>query len=138
MCSIRPAAWTGASSTAKCLGAGQLGAFATGLVPRDGELVVSKQYPSAFFGTHLAATLRAIEVDTVVMGGFSTSGCVRASALDALQHGFIPYVVRDACGDRDSRPHEANLFDIQAKMGEVVSESEVIAHLNAQSKAASK
>jgi maleamate amidohydrolase len=55
-----------------------------------------------------------------------------------LQHGFIPYVVRDACGDRDSRPHEANLFDIQAKMGEVVSESEVIAHLNAQSKAASK
>jgi maleamate amidohydrolase len=61
------------------------------------------------------------------MGGFSTSGCVRASALDALQHGFIPYVVREACGDRAPGPHEANLFDIQAKIGEVVSEAEAVA-----------
>jgi maleamate amidohydrolase len=112
----------------KCfLGRGPFGAFPEGLVPRDTEVVISKQYPSAFFATHLAATLRAVGVDTVVMGGFSTSGCVRASALDALQHGFIPFVVREACGDRDPRPHEANLFDIQAKIGEVVSEAEAIA-----------
>ena len=121
----------------KCfLGVTALGAFPPGLTPRDDELVISKQYPSAFFGTPLAATLRALGVDTVVMGGFSTSGCVRASALDALQHGFIPYVVREACGDRDPRPHEANLFDIQAKIGEVVSEAEAVGLMAAASKAA--
>jgi maleamate amidohydrolase len=120
----------------KCfLGHGPFGAFPPGLAPRKDEVVISKQYPSAFFGTHLAATLRALEVDTVVMGGFSTSGCVRASALDALQHGFIPYVVRDACGDRDPRPHEANLFDIQAKIGEVVSEAQAVALMKAQTRA---
>jgi maleamate amidohydrolase len=120
----------------KCfLGVTSLGAFPPGLTPREDELVISKQYPSAFFGTPLAATLRALGVDTVVMGGFSTSGCVRASALDALQHGFIPYVVREACGDRDPRPHEANLFDIQAKIGEVVSEAEAMALMAAANKA---
>jgi maleamate amidohydrolase len=108
------------------LGETAFGAFPPGLTPAADELVISKQYPSAFFGTSLAPTLRAMGIDTVVMGGFSTSGCVRASALDTLQHGFIPYVVREACGDRDTRPHEANLFDIQAKMGEVVSEAEAI------------
>ena len=106
-----------------------LGAFPPGLQPRADEVVVTKQYASAFFGTSLASTLRALEVDTVVMGGFSTSGCVRASALDAMQHGFIPFVVRDACGDRDPRPHEANLFDLQAKYAEVVGEAEVLAHI---------
>jgi maleamate amidohydrolase len=121
----------------KCfLGVTAFGAFPPGLSPRNNELVISKQYPSAFFGTPLAATLRAIGVDTVVMGGFSTSGCVRASALDALQHGFIPYVVREACGDRDPRPHEANLFDIQAKIGEVVSEAEAVALMAATAPAA--
>jgi len=120
----------------KCfLGHGPFGAFPEGLVPGDSELVISKQYPSAFFGTHLAATLRALGVDTVVMGGFSTSGCVRASALDALQHGFIPYVVRDACGDRAPGPHEANLFDIQAKIGEVVCEAEASALMSTAKKA---
>ena len=71
-------------------------------------------------------------VDTVVMGGFSTSGCVRASALDAMQYGFIPYVVREACGDRDRRPHEASLFDLQAKYAEVVSEAEAVALMSRQ------
>jgi len=109
-----------------------LGAFPAGIEPRADELVVSKQYPSAFFGTSVAPTLRAMGVDTVVMGGFSTSGCVRASAMDAMQHGFIPYVVREACGDRDSRPHEASLFDLQAKYAEVVSEVEAIALMGGQ------
>ncbi len=111
-----------------------MGAFPEGIDPRDDELVFSKQYPSAFFATPLAATLRVLGVDTVVMGGFSTSGCVRASALDALQYGFIPYVVREACGDRDPRPHEASLFDLQAKYAEVVSERDALALIGARSR----
>ena len=103
------------------------GAFPPSLQPAEGELVVTKQYPSAFFATHLASTLRAAGIDTVFLTGFSTSGCVRASALDALCHGFAPFVIREACGDRDVRPHEQNLFDMQAKMAEVVSEAEAIA-----------
>ncbi len=103
------------------------GDFPPTLQPRATELVLSKQYPSAFFGTSLASTLRAAGFDTLLITGFSTSGCVRATALDALCHGFAPFVVRDACGDRDPRPHEQNLFDMAAKMAEVVSEAEAIA-----------
>ena len=83
-------------------------------------MVIVKKYPSAFFGTHLAATLSALGIDTLLICGLTTSGCVRASAVDALQHGYIPIVVREATGDRDARPHEANLFDISKKFGEVV------------------
>jgi maleamate amidohydrolase len=107
-----------------------LGAFAGGIVPRDDEVVVTKQYASAFFGTSLGSTLAAIGVDTLIIVGVSTSGCIRASALDACQHGFIPIVVREAVGDRDPRPHEANLFDIDAKYGDVVSEAEVMDYLH--------
>jgi maleamate amidohydrolase len=103
------------------------GAFPPNLQPAPGEMVLSKQYPSAFFGTSLASTLHAAGIDTLLISGFSTSGCVRASALDALCHGFAPFVVRDACGDRDERPHEQNLFDMGAKMAEVVGEAEAIA-----------
>ncbi|AJP72784.1 isochorismatase family protein [Sphingomonas hengshuiensis] len=103
------------------------GRFPDTLQPEPGELVVSKQYPSAFFGTSLASTLHAAGFDTLFVTGFSTSGCVRATALDALCHGFVPFVVREACGDRDARPHEQNLFDMAAKMAEVVSEDEAIA-----------
>lgn len=103
-----------------------LGAFAPGLVPAADEIVVSKQYASAFFGTSLASTLTAVKIDTLVIAGVTTSGCVRATALDALQHGFAPFVVREACGDRHPHPHEANLFDLQAKYAEVVAESDAI------------
>lgn len=99
-----------------------LGAFPPTLQPRADELVVTKQYASAFFGTGLADTLRAQGIDGVLIGGFSTSGCVRASALDACQHGFLPFVVREACGDRHPAPHEASLFDLQAKYAEVIGE----------------
>ncbi|KQS02357.1 isochorismatase [Sphingomonas sp. Leaf357] len=102
------------------------GDFPPSLQPRAGETIVSKQYASAFFGTSLGSTLAAARIDTVILTGFSTSGCVRASALDALQHGFVPFVVREACGDRDPAPHEANLFDLQAKYAEVVSEAEIM------------
>jgi maleamate amidohydrolase len=106
-----------------------LGAFPASLQPQQGELVISKQYASSFFGTHLAATLTAQGIDTLLITGLSTSGCVRATALDACQHGFLPFVVREACGDRHPGPHEANLFDLQAKYAEVISESQALAHL---------
>jgi len=102
-----------------------LAAFAEGLEPLPGETVISKQYASAFFGTSLASTLTALGVDTVLIAGLSTSGCVRASAVDCCQHGFIPVVVAEAVGDRASGPHEANLFDIHAKYGDVVALEEV-------------
>lgn len=108
-----------------------MGAFPASLQPQDGELVITKQYASSFFGTTLAATLTAMGVDTLLITGLSTSGCVRATALDACQHGFLPFVVREACGDRHPGPHEANLFDLQAKYAEVISETEAIAHISA-------
>jgi maleamate amidohydrolase len=103
-----------------------LGAFAEGLEPQPDETIVMKQYASAFFGTSLASTLTSLGIDTVLVTGFSTSGCVRATALDAMQHGFNVFVVREACGDRDPAPHEANLFDLQAKYAEVVTEHDAI------------
>ena len=106
-----------------------LAAFAAGLEPIAGESVITKQYASAFFGTSLASTLTALGVDTVLIAGVSTSGCVRATAVDACQHGFIPLVVRDAVGDRHPTPHEANLFDLQAKYAEVVGLQTVLTYL---------
>lgn len=106
-----------------------LGAFPPSLQPQDGDLVVTKRYASAFFATHLASSLVAMGIDTVLVTGFSTSGCVRATALDALQHGFAPFVVRDACGDRHPAPHEANLFDLHAKYAQVISEADAIGYL---------
>lgn len=97
-----------------------LGAFPEALTPQDEDTVVTKQYPSAFFDTGLAEQLREQGVDTLLVCGFSTSGCVRASALDAMQYGFAPFVVRTACADRHEAPHEANLFDLQAKYAEVI------------------
>jgi maleamate amidohydrolase len=106
-----------------------LGAFPPELTPLPGERVFTKQYPSAFFGTGLAEALHATSIDTLLIGGYSTSGCVRASALDAMQYGFVPLVVREACADRHPAPHEANLFDLQAKYAEVIGEAEALAYL---------
>ena len=103
-----------------------LGGFPERIRPLPGELVVTKQYPSAFFGTQLAATLHDRGIGTLVIGGYSTSGCVRASAVDALCHGFVPFVVREACGDRHPAPHDANLFDLQAKYAEVIDETTAV------------
>lgn len=103
-----------------------MGAFEDDLAPAAGDEVVTKQFPSAFFGTDLAERLRCQGIDTLVIGGFSTSGCVRASVVDAIQYGFVPLVVREACADRHKSPHEANLFDMQAKYAEVISEADAI------------
>lgn len=101
--------------------------FCEAVRPLPGEPVITKQYASAFFGTSLAAMLTARGVDTVILAGCSTSGCIRASAVDAMQHGFRTIVVRECVGDRHTAPHEANLFDIDSKYGDVVSAAEVLA-----------
>lgn len=111
-----------------------MGAWAGELSPREDELVVNKQYPSAFFGTSLASTLTAAGVDSVILTGLTTSGCVRASCVDACSSGFIPIVVEDACGDRHEAPHKANLFDMNAKYADVVSESDIMGYLQSLTK----
>ncbi len=105
------------------IGGGPMAELMPEVAPGPDELVIVKQYASGFFGTTLASTLQAAGRDTVFVVGVSTSGCVRATAVDAIQHGFVPFVVRDAVGDRDSGPHEANLYDLQAKYAEVVDEA---------------
>lgn len=106
-----------------------LAEFCIEVAPRDDEVVVTKQYASSFFGTSLASMLYAQGIDTVILAGCSTSGCVRATAVDAVQHGFRTIVVRECVGDRHEGPHEANLFDIDNKYGDVVSRKEVFAYL---------
>ncbi len=90
------------------------------LTPVQGELIVRKNVPSAFFGTSLAAWLTQRGVKTLLVAGAVTSGCVRASVVDAMQLGFRPLVVADCVGDRAQAPHEANLFDMKQKYATVV------------------
>lgn len=106
-----------------------MGDWPSGLQPSDNELVISKQYPSAFFGTSLASTLTVMNIDTLIITGVTTSGCIRATCVDTLSHGFIPIVVADACGDRHPAPHDANLFDMNAKYADVVSEVEAAEYM---------
>jgi maleamate amidohydrolase len=99
------------------------------IAPREGEPVLNKLFASAFFGTELASFLRANGCDSLVVTGASTSGCVRATVVDAIQHGYRPVVPREAVGDRNPDAHAANLYDIDAKYGDVVSVDDVLAHL---------
>ena len=99
------------------------------IAPAEGEPVLSKYFASAFFGTTLASVLASAGADTVVVTGASTSGCVRANALDALQHGYRAVVPREAVGDRNSDAHEANLYDLDTKYADVVSVEDVLAEL---------
>jgi maleamate amidohydrolase len=98
------------------------------LRPEPDDTILIKQYASSFFGTPLAAMLTALRVDTLIITGCSTSGCVRATAVDACQNGFRAIVPRECVGDRHSAPHEANLFDIQSKYGDVVDKSAVLSY----------
>ncbi|MCH9696012.1 MAG: isochorismatase family protein [Gammaproteobacteria bacterium] len=106
-----------------------LGDWPEGLAPSDDERVISKQFASAFFGTSLAQELTESGIDTLIITGVSTSGCIRATCIDAISSGFIPIVVSDACGDRHQAPHDANLFDMNAKYGDVVDEASVLDYL---------
>lgn len=101
------------------------------LTPVAGELVVKKTQASAFFGTGLAPWLVANGVDTLLIAGCTTSGCVRASVVDAISYNFRPVVARDCVGDRALGPHEANLFDMQQKYADVLARDEIIAALSA-------
>ncbi|GAB1577171.1 isochorismatase family protein [Bordetella petrii] len=99
------------------------------LAPRAGELVVRKTVPSAFFGTGLAAWLAQRGVQTLAVAGAVTSGCVRASVVDAMSYGFRPLVVADCVGDRAQAPHEASLFDMEQKYAAVMPRDEALAAL---------
>lgn len=98
---------------------------------REGEPLLEKRGASAFFGTDLIARLVGAAVDTLVLCGATSSGCIRASAVDALQYGYPTLVVADCVGDRAAGPHEASLFDIQAKYGDVVSIDDALTYLEA-------
>jgi nicotinamidase-related amidase len=99
-------------------------------LPREPhDPLVVKKAASAFFGTDVAAQLVALRVDTLLVCGATTSGCVRASVVDAVQHGFAVLVPRECVGDRAAGPHEANLFDIDAKYGDVVDLADALAYL---------
>ena len=96
------------------------------LTPIQGEYIVRKTQPSAFFGTDLAAWLILKNVDTVIVTGCTTSGCVRASVVDSMSHNFRTIVVTDAVGDRAIAPHEANLFDMGQKYADLLTCEEII------------
>ncbi len=96
---------------------------------RDDETIVLKKGASAFFGTNLASILVSQGVDTVILCGATTSGCVRATAVDLLQYGWPTLVPRECVGDRAQAPHDANLFDIQAKYADVVPLEEALAYV---------
>jgi maleamate amidohydrolase len=99
------------------------------IAPLPHEPVLNKLFASAFFGTPLSSLLTSAGCDSVIVTGASTSGCIRATVVDALQHGFRPVVPREAVGDRNAAAHEANLYDIDTKYGDVVPLDEVVAHL---------
>ena len=99
------------------------------IAPLPTEPVLNKLFASAFFGTPLASLLASAGCDSVVVTGASTSGCVRATAVDALQHGYRPAVPREAVGDRNPAAHDANLYDIDTKYGDVVGVDDVVAHV---------
>ena len=106
-----------------------LGASDPLVAPVGDEVVIVKNYTSAFFGTPVQGMLSAKGIDTIILIGCSTSGCVRATAIDGIQHGFRVIVPRECVGDRHDGPHEANLFDINARYGDVVHRDAVIARL---------
>ena len=100
------------------------------LALQPGEEVVVKKYASCFFGTTLASSLTVLGVDTVIIVGCITSGCIRATSNDALQHGFRPIIARECVGDRARIPHEVNLMDIQARCGDVLALEQVMEYLD--------
>ena len=100
------------------------------LKPWDGEYIVRKTQPSAFFGTNLAAWFVSKSVDTVIATGCTTSGCVRASVIDSMSYNFKTVVASDCVGDRAIGPHEANMFDMEQKYADLMTSSEIIAVLH--------
>ena len=106
------------------------------LTPLPGEYIVRKTQPSAFFGTNFANWLISKQADTLMVTGCTTSGCVRATVIDAMSYNFRTVVVTDGVGDRALGPHEANLFDMGQKYADLLTAAEVIAHLEGKAKRA--
>jgi len=102
------------------------------LTPINGEYVVRKTQPSGFFGTDLAEWYQNQGVDTVLITGCTTSGCIRASVIDAMSHNFKTVVVTDCVGDRAIGPHEANLFDMGQKYADLMTAAEVMTAINSR------
>ncbi len=105
--------------------------LADGLAVGPRDALVTKQYPSAFFGTSLDAMLRWMKVDTLMLAGVTTSGCVRATCIDSISYGFVTLVISDAVGDRAPEPHAANLYDMSAKYADLLSTVEAIEYMQA-------
>lgn len=103
--------------------------LAPSLTIKDDDIVIVKQYPSGFFGTSLAATLKLLKVDTLLLAGVTTSGCVRATCIDSISHGFVTLVIEDAVGDRAEEPHKANLYDMSAKYADLLNTEDAIAYM---------
>jgi maleamate amidohydrolase len=101
----------------------------TRLERRPKDILLVKKYASCFFGTDLVPRLTSRHIDTLILTGCTTSGCVRATAVDAVQNGFRPMVVREAVGDRSVAAHEQSLFDLNAKYADVVSLDETLQYL---------
>jgi maleamate amidohydrolase len=99
------------------------------IAPRDDEPVLNKLFASAFFGTALSSFLTASGSDSLIVTGASTSGCVRATVVDAIQHGYRPIVPREAVGDRNPDAHAASLYDIDTKYGDVIPVDDLIAQV---------
>lgn len=99
------------------------------LEPREEEIRIIKKYASSFFATHLQSTLQGLKVDTVIITGCTTSGCVRATAVDSISHGYHTIVPLEAVGDRAKEVHDASIFDMNAKYADVLPTAEVIAYL---------
>jgi nicotinamidase-related amidase len=97
---------------------------------RAEEPVIMKKYASVFFGTDLVTRLHTLKIDTLILTGCTTSGCVRATAVDGLQYGFRVMVAEEAVGDRAAPAHEQSLFDLNAKYADVVSVDQVLAYLS--------
>lgn len=94
------------------------------------DCLIEKQFPSAFFGTNLAQKLEQLNVDSLLITGLTTSGCVRATCVDALQHNYVSVVVDDACGDRNLQAHDMSLHDMHAKYAQVMSLEQSLEWLN--------
>lgn len=99
----------------------------------DSDIYLLKQYPSAFFGTPLSTILRHRGVDTVLIMGVTTSGCVRASIIDSFSYGFKTIVVEDSCGDQEAGPHEDNMRDVSRRYADLISSADAVSRLESLS-----
>lgn len=96
---------------------------------RPDEIILVKKFASAFFGTNLSSLLTSQNIDTLIIIGCTSSGCIRATAIDSMQNGYYTIIPAECVGDRDEIPHEANLFDIDSKYGDVVTTEDVLQYL---------